>query len=114
VTDSGIPETDLARIREWCASHVTGQAAKEVRVVGTVDGRHVVIAEERPPWQGADGAPWESCPLARLTYVTASRSWKLEVSAEGDRFRKYPPMPSGALEDLLAEIDADPTFVFWG
>lgn len=51
--------------------------------------------------------------LARLTYVATTRHWVFEVSAEGDRFRKYARLPSGALEDLLGEIDADPTFVFW-
>jgi hypothetical protein len=114
VTDSGIPETDLARIRKWCASRVTGEAAKQVRVIGLVDGLRVVIAEERPVWNGAEGGPWESYPLARLTYVASSRTWKLEVSAEGDRFRKYPELPSGSLDEVLTEIDEDPTFVFWG
>lgn len=113
MTDSGIPETDLARIRKWCASRVTGEAA-QVRVVGTVDGRHVVIAEERPPRQGADGAPWESYPLARLTYVVSTRRWKLEVSVEDGRFRRYSNLPSGSLNEVLQEIDEDPTFIFWG
>lgn len=90
------------------------EVAHQVRVVGLVDGPRVVIAEERPPWDGGTTQPWETYPLARLTYVATSRNWRLEVSAEGDRFRKYPPLPSGALEDLLGEIDADPTFVFWG
>ena len=112
--EGDIPETDLARIRRWCASRVSGEAAKEVRVVGTVDGRCVVIAEERPPWQGAEGAPWESYPVARLTYVMSSRSWKLEVSTEGERFRRYSNLPSGSLDEVLEELDVDPTFVFWG
>ncbi|MEI6363529.1 MAG: DUF3024 domain-containing protein [Actinomycetes bacterium] len=114
MTTGDIPETDLARIRKWCASRVTGEASKQVRVVGVVEGRRVVIAEERPPWNGDDGAPWESYPLARLTYVTTSRSWRLEVSADGDRFRKYPELPSGSLDEVLGEIDEDPTFAFWG
>lgn len=64
-----------------------------MRVVGVLDGRRVVIAEEWPPWQGSEGAPWESYPLAWLTYVVSSRNWTLELSAQGDRFRKYPPTP---------------------
>ena len=114
MTDIGIPETDLARIRRWCASRVPDHAADQVRVVGLVEGRRVVIAEQRPPWDGADGAPWETYPLARLTYVTSSRKWKLEVSTHGGRFRTYPELPSGSLGEVLSEIDADPTFVFRG
>ena len=109
-----IPETDFARIRAWCASRVSGDALKQLRVVGEVDGLHVVIAEERSPWNGDPEAPWESYPVARLTYLTPSRGWRLEVSAEGGRFRKYTELPSGSLDGLLAEIDEDPTFVFWG
>jgi hypothetical protein len=51
---------------------------------------------------------------SRVTYVRSSRTWNLEVSSEGDRFRKYPGLASGSLEEVLAEIDEDPTFVFWG
>lgn len=114
MTSSEVPETDLARIRRWCAARVPSEAAHQVRVVGLVDGPRVVITEERPPWDREATAPWETYPLARLTYVATTRHWKLEVSAEGDRFRKYARRPSGALEGLLEEIDADPTFVFWG
>ena len=112
--DIGNPETDLARIRRWCTSRVPDHAADQVRVVGPVEGRRVMIAEQRPPWDGADGAPWETYPLARLTYVTSSRTWKLEVSAHGGRFRLYPELPSDTLDDVLSEIDADPTSVFRG
>ena len=112
MADSGI--SDLARIRSWCASQVSGEVANEVRVVANVDGHHVVIAEERPPWPGQVGDPWESYPLARLTYLPARSSWKLEVSTEGDGFGRFANFPSGSPSKVLAEIDDDPTFVFWG
>ncbi|MEI6363540.1 MAG: DUF3024 domain-containing protein [Actinomycetes bacterium] len=114
MTSNEIPETDVARIRTWCATRTPAATADQVRVVAVVDGPQVVIAEERPPWDGGHGSPWETYPLARVTYVRSSRTWNLEVSSEGDRFRKYPGLVSGSLEEVLAEIDEDPTFVFWG
>jgi hypothetical protein len=114
VTSNEIPETDVARIRTWCATRTATETADQLRVVAVVDGPHVVIAEERPPWDGGQGSPWETYPLARVTYVRSSRTWNLEVSAEGDRFRRYPRLASGSLDEVLDEIDEDPTFVFWG
>lgn len=114
VTSNEIPETDVARIRTWCATRTPIETADQVRVVAVVDGPQVATAEERPPWDGGHGSPWETYPLARVTYVSSSHTWNIEVSSEGDRFRKYPGLASGSLEEVLAEIDEGPTFVFWG
>lgn len=111
---SDIQETDLARIRRWRASRNSGETVKQLRVVGDVKGRWVVIAEERPPWKGAEGTPWESHPVARLTYVAPSRYWRLEVSADVGASRKHTELPSGSLDELLDEIDEDPPFVLSG
>lgn len=104
----------LQTISPGSTSRVSGETLNQPRVVGDVAGRQVVIAEERPPWQGLVGAPWESYPVARLIYRASAHDWSLEVSAEGDRFRKYTELPSGLLDELLDEIDEDPTFAFWG
>jgi hypothetical protein len=114
VTSNEIPETDVARIRMWCAARTPIETADQVRVVAVMDGPRVVIAVERPPWDGGHGSPCETYPLARVTYVRSSSTWNLEVSSDGDRFRKDSGLASGSLGEALAEIDQDRTFVFWG
>ncbi len=114
MASASIPETDLAHIQKWCRDKVPAEHAHQIRVVANVDGRHVVIAEERSPSYGGAEGTWDSHPLARLTYVTSRREWNLAVSTDADRFRRYAPWPTGSLKSLLDEIDDDPTNIFWG
>jgi hypothetical protein len=47
-------------------------------------------------------------PIARLRYSAANQAWTLRFHAD-DLLA-----PSHRVEDLLAEIDRDPTGIFWG
>lgn len=114
MTASRIPDTDLARIRRWCAEQSAKLPPDQLRIGCVVGARAVIVGEERPPWNGTGNDPWEFSPVARLTYVISRREWSLAVSTGVDAFRRYTPLPNGRLTSLLDEIDVDPTFVFWG
>ena len=51
----------------------------------------------------------------QLRYTAADRSWTLYWRDRHLRFHVYDPLaPSHRVEDLLTEIDRDPTCIFWG
>jgi hypothetical protein len=75
----------------------------------------VAIVECRPPWPGDAGAEWTRLPVARLRYAKATRLWSLYWCDRNRKFHAYEPMPASAsVEELLAELDRDPTAIFWG
>ena len=77
--------------------------------------RHLTILERRTPWREDYGPEWTSFPIARLRYTAADRSWTLYWRDRHLRFHIYDPLaPSHRVEDLLTEIDRDPTCIFWG
>lgn len=112
---SGLPETDVARVRRWCRGRVPDVVQDEVRVDVDVADRHVTIVECRPPWRGGIGAEWTRFPIARLRYTKARHLWTLYWRDRNLRFHEYDLAPATeSVEELLAEIDRDPTAIFWG
>ena len=58
---------------------------------------------------------WTSLPIARLRYTADGKSWTLNWRDRNLRFHIYDLLaPSRRVEDLLTEIDRDPTCIFWG
>lgn len=109
-----MPETDLARIRRWALHTFPHHPGDGLRVALEVTDRHVTIIEQRPPMDDVTSPDWDSEPVARLTYVLSRQAWTLSIATWDGRFTRYRPLPTGPLEDLLAEIDEDPTFIIWG
>ena len=61
------------------------------------------------------GPEWTSFPIARLRYTAADNSWTLYWRDRNLRFHIYDLLaPSNRVDDLLNEIDRDPTCIFWG
>lgn len=110
-----LPELDVARVQRWCAQRVPEHARHQVRVDCQVAPRHLTIVERRAPWREDLGPEWTSFPIARLRYTTTSKSWTLYWRDRHLRFHLYDPIePSHSVEKLLAEIERDPTCIFWG
>jgi hypothetical protein len=88
VTEAGLPEPDMARVRRWCQQRIPDHARSQVTVECDVTPRHVTIVECRPPWRQDMGEQWTRFPIARLRYAKATRQWSAEfhldsVSAAG-------------------------------
>lgn len=113
-----LPETDLARIRRWIDARnaqLPEQAVGLIRYELDVDARAVTILECRPPWRKEYGSEWTRMPVARLRYTKTRREWQLYWRDRNSRFHAYDlASPTANVEQLLAEVDADPTGIFWG
>jgi hypothetical protein len=58
---------------------------------------------------------WLRVNVARLRYDTASMLWTLHWSDSNSRWHPYEfERPTKHIERLLAEIDEDPTCIFFG
>jgi hypothetical protein len=110
-----LPELDIARVQRWCAARVPGHARHQVRVEYQVAATHITVVERRAPRRDDCRAEWTSFPIARLRYTAASKSWTLYSRDRNLRFHLYDRLPpSNSIDDLLKEINRDPTCIFWG
>jgi len=110
-----IPDLDLVKIRRYCEGRVPARVAHLVRLEVDVKGGYVTILECRPPWSPEVGPEWTRFPIARLRLIASRGVWMLYWRDRNLAFHKYgwiDPNPDVAV--LLAEIDADPTSIFWG
>lgn len=111
----GLPETDVARVQRWCRDKVPAHVRDEVRVEVDVAERHLTIVECRPPWRADFGADWTRFPIARLRYTKTTGVWSLYWRDRNLRFHAYDLVsPTASIAELLAELDRDPTAIFWG
>ena len=112
---TGLPELDVARVQRWCRARVPEAVRDQVRVEVDVADRHLTIVECRPPWSADMGPEWTRFPIARLRYTKATGLWSLLWRDRNLRFHAYDRVPPSArVEDLLVEVDQDPTAIFWG
>ena len=111
----GLPELEVVRVQRWCVDRVPEYARHQVRVECVVAPRHLTVVERRAPWREDFGPEWSSSPIARLRYTSTQESWTLYWRDRNLRFHAYLDLkPSPRVGDLLAEIDRDPTGIFWG
>jgi len=111
----GVPETDLARIRRFCAQQVPPQLRDQILVEHRVRGRTVTIVERRPPWDSELPPEWTELPQARMKYDEQSRGWTLYWFDRNSKAHRYDLLePDQPIERILAEYDQDPTGIFKG
>ena len=111
----GLPDLDIARVQRWCAARVPEDVRHQVRVECQIAPRHLTIVERRAPWTEDLGPDWTSFPIARLRYTIADKTWTLYWRDRNLRFHINDlHAPSNRVEDLLNELDRDPTCIFWG
>lgn len=113
-----IPDTDLARVRRWVDARnneIPEHAREQIRFEIDVTDRSITILECRPPWRDHMGPEWTRFPVARLRYTKVRNEWSLYWRDQKLRFHEYDLVrPTRHVDRLLAEIDRDPTAIFWG
>jgi hypothetical protein len=111
-----LPDRDILAIRKWCDARVPPDARGQLRVEPDVGSTAVTIVERRPPWRPelASGG-WSSTAVARLRYTATRGLWTLQCADAEGRWHRYDSIgPTPSVATLLAEIDRDPTGIFWG
>ncbi len=75
---------------------------------------HVVLFERRPPWDGSR-RKWSKSKIARFEYHPKSDSWSLYCPDRNDKWHSYEGFEQvQTFQELVAEMDSDPTGIFWG
>ncbi len=106
----------LSAVEVFCESRIPQELRNEIRLECSRRGSAITIVERRPPWNpDAIGDEWTTMEIAQLRHDPASKTWSLYWRGSDDRWRPYDNVaPSRNVDALLAEIDADPTGIFWG
>ena len=119
-----IPELELKRVertlKEYCDEKVPEHVRDKLRIAFRVKGNQITLYETRPmpefmmKYAKNPGEPSET-EVAKFDYMPRKVSWCLKWSDRNLKWHKYDGLEDVArFEDLLEEVDRDPTGIFWG
>jgi DUF3024 family protein len=102
-------------LRQFCEKRVPAHVRHQVRLDFEIRGLNATLVERRVPWRPrSSDEPWTRLAVARFRYDLDSGRWALYWRDRNERWHPYDRKLSGTLGELLAEVDADPTAIFWG
>jgi hypothetical protein len=100
-------------LTRYCEEKVPSHVRGEVQLRFRFEGNAVLLYEYRPPWDGA--GDWVETMVAKFRYFVGRREWALYWRDRNERWQRYDLIDaSRVFDDLLDEVDADPTGIFWG
>ncbi len=109
-----LPGLDVAAVRQLCEQRVPPRALHQVRVELVPTRGAVTIVEPRAPWREDYGPEWTSRGVA-TTLHGQDPPLVLFWSDRNARWHRYDLVdPTGDVRGLIAEINRDPTCIFWG
>jgi hypothetical protein len=111
-----LPAADLALIEQYCADASPAEFASESKVECVVSEASVTLVEATRLDAERD-EDWLRVPNALLTF--ADGQWTLhcfDADSKQIRYDVWEPdfVQPTTVEAVLAEIEADPTEIFWG
>ena len=101
------------RLTQYCEDRIPDHARQQVRMSFRIRGDNVTLLEQRPAFM--DPATWVDIPVAQFRFCPEDSQWMLYCPDRNSRWHEYYDVaPTEALDDLLREVDDDPTGIFWG
>jgi hypothetical protein len=108
----------LAATREverFARGRVPASVRDQVRLEVLVRGNAITIVERRAPWHPDYGPEWSSLEIAQLRYDPEADIWSLHSRDSNGRWHRYSDAAVGQdVAPLIADVEADPTGIFWG
>jgi len=113
-----LPADDVARVVEYCAQASPAEFSDESRVECVVEASTITIIEASRLGAERD-EDWLRVPCARLVHDPVERQWTLfcfDPDSRPMRYDAWEPdfVQPTSVEAILAEVEADPTEIFWG
>lgn len=99
----------------YCEKRVPLHVREKVRLTFRIEGNVVTLFEQRVSFQ--DRSRWIDIDVARFHYYKTRHQWVLywRDSKRRQAWHAYDHIkPNRSIEPLLAEVDKDPSGIFWG
>lgn len=105
-----LPEEDVDTVRQWAEAKTPPEFREQMRVEVEVEQRSLTIVE-----CSLMGGRWLRVPAAKFLWTGRTQVWTLYRFDSNSKAHRYEFLePSPRVQDLLDEVDDDPTCIFWG
>jgi hypothetical protein len=111
---SEIQQAQVSRLlADYCEASVRPDVRDKLRLGFRITGNAVVLFEARPAFEAP--REWHESPFAKFVYVKSRGQWQLYCQHRDLKWHRYQRLHGAAtFEELLAEVDSDPTGIFKG
>jgi len=100
-------------LTRYCARRVPIKVRDKIQLGYRFRGSSVTLFECRPMVR--DPTVWTKSAVAQFRFDPQTLLWTLYCRDRNTRWHRYDKIhPSPDLNDLLREVDEDPTGIFWG
>ncbi len=97
----------------YCDQRIPAHIRDQLELRFRSDGNNVVLYERRPHWNRPD--EWTESGVAKFRYFVGRQEWALYCRDRHERWHRYDLIDASLVfDDLLSEVDDDPTGIFWG
>ena len=101
------------KLKTYCDGRIPSHLRQELRLTWKFRGNAVTLYESRPRF--LEPEKWANMPVAQFRFDEQEKTWELFQADRNGRWHWYlNAAPTTDFEALLAELDADPTGIFWG
>jgi hypothetical protein len=102
-----------AQVKKYCEGKVPSEYQNEIRMSYKFRGNDLTIFESRPGM--LDKSEWHDIAIAKLKYSDQNGKWTLYCADRNGKWHVYVERdPTTDLQELLDEVDDDPTCIFYG
>jgi len=102
-------------LQDYCDRRVPEHLRDQINIGFKIRGETVTILERRPPLRGTGRKEWTEIAVAQFRRDSEAGPWRLYCADRNSRWHAYARVqPAKTLTTLLAEVDRDPTGIFWG
>ena len=101
------------KVGKFCRSRIPEHVRDKVRMNYKIRGNSVIIIEQRQSF--FDKSIWVDIPVAQMRFNVEDFNWTLYYPDRNSRWHLYRECePTMNIDELLEEIDEDPTGIFFG
>ena len=101
------------KLTKYCEQKIPLHVRHQLRLNYRFRGNQVTLFEERPVFDQPE--KWGESVIAQFRFSPQDKKWSLYCADRNSRWHLYTLLaPSADFDDLLKEVDRDPTGIFYG
>jgi hypothetical protein len=101
------------KLTKYCEQKVPPHVRDQIRFGFKIRGSHVTLFTERPRFD--QPSEWVDSVVAQFRFNPRDKKWSLYCADRNSRWHLYTLLaPSADFDELLKEVDRDPTGIFYG
>ena|SRR2546430_3006065 len=103
----------MEALERFCSRHSRPDLRDLLWYNARLERNAAVICEHRPPFDGR--VEWSELAVAKFRYNVADGTWELLCADRNNKWHIYEWLdPTRSIDTLLAEVERDPSGIFWG